>query len=92
MTPTVRGICTFAVFFSVSRPFRSFTLAFALLASHSSCSLSPLGDAMCLSQLSIGSFYLFKMLFSVCSLSLLLAILALLAVSASDVLDLVEYA
>ena len=25
-TPTVRGICTFAVFFSVSRPFCSFTL------------------------------------------------------------------
>ena len=25
-TPTVRGICTFAVLFSVSRPFLSFTL------------------------------------------------------------------
>ena len=25
-TPTVRGICTFAVFFSVSRPFCRFTL------------------------------------------------------------------
>ena len=27
-TPTVRGICTFAVFFSVSRPFCSFTLIY----------------------------------------------------------------
>ena len=25
LTPTARGICTFAVFFSVSRPFCSFT-------------------------------------------------------------------
>ena len=41
-----------------------------ILASHSSYSLSPLGVAMRLSQLPIGSFYLFKMLFSVCSLSL----------------------
>ena len=59
-----------------------------MLASHSSRRLSPLGVAMCLSQLPIGSFYLFKMLFSACSLSLSLAILALLTVSASDVLDL----
>ena len=59
-----------------------------ILASHSSRSLSPLGVAMRLSQLPIGSFYLFKMLFSACSLSLSLAILALLTVSASDVLDL----
>ena len=43
---------------------------------------------MRLSQLPIGSFYLFKMLFSACSLSLSLAILALLTVSSSDVLDL----
>ena len=28
MTPTVRGICTFAVFFSVSRPFYRFTLVY----------------------------------------------------------------
>ena len=28
MTPTVRGICTFAVFLSVSRPFCRFTLVF----------------------------------------------------------------
>ena len=28
MTLTVRGICTFAVFLSVSRPFCRFTLAF----------------------------------------------------------------
>ena len=28
MTPTVRGICTFAVFFSVSRPFCRFTLVY----------------------------------------------------------------
>ena len=43
---------------------------------------------MRLSQLPIGSFYLFKMLSSACSLSLSLVILALLTVSASDVLDL----
>ena len=60
-----------------------------ILASHSySRNLSPLGVAMRLSQLPIGSFYLYKMLFSACSLSLSLAILALLTVSASDVLDL----
>ena len=59
-----------------------------ILASQSSRSLSPLGVAMRLSQLPIGSFYLFKMLFSACSLSLSLATLALLTVSASDVLDL----
>ena len=28
MTPTARGICTFAVFFSVSRPFCRFTLVY----------------------------------------------------------------
>ena len=28
MTSTVRGICAFAVFFSVSRPFCRFTLAY----------------------------------------------------------------
>ena len=27
-TPTVRGICTFAVFFSVSQPFCHFTLVY----------------------------------------------------------------
>ena len=27
-TPTVRGICTFAAFFSVSRPFSSFILVY----------------------------------------------------------------
>ena len=59
-----------------------------ILASHSSRSLSPLGVTMRLSQLPIGSFYLFKMLSSGCSLPLSLAILALLTVSASDVLDL----
>ena len=28
MTPTVRGVCTFAAFFSVHRPLSRFTLAF----------------------------------------------------------------
>ena len=28
MTPTARGICTFAVFFSVSQPFCRFTLVY----------------------------------------------------------------
>ena len=28
MTPTFRGICTFAVFFSVSQPFCRFTLVY----------------------------------------------------------------
>ena len=59
-----------------------------ILAFHSSRTLSPLGVTMRLSQLPIGSFYLFKMLSSAGSLSLSLAILALLTVSASDVLDL----
>ena len=58
-----------------------------ILASNSSCSLSPLGVAMRLSQLPIGSFYLFKMLFSVCSLSLACD-LSTFTVCVSDVLDL----
>ena len=28
MTPTVRGVCTFAAFFSVSRPLSRFTLVY----------------------------------------------------------------
>ena len=41
-----------------------------LLASHSFLQLSPLGVTVRLSNLPIGLFYLFKMLFAVCSLSL----------------------
>ena len=64
-----------------------------ILASHSPCSLSPLGVAMRSSQLPIGSFLpILDAVFSLFSLSLSLAILALYTVSASDVLVLVEYA
>ena len=51
-------------------------------------SLSPLGVAARLSQLAIGSFYLFKMLFSVCSLYLARDLSTLELFSASDVEDL----